>query len=64
MLSIPAMATLLVIGTFREGPGIGLTTAHFDAESGTLSPPMFAAEAANPSFLAVAPDGFFRFSSG
>jgi len=51
------VATLLVIGTFREGPGIGLTTARFDPETGTLTAPTFAAEVANPSFLAVAPDG-------
>ena len=57
MLTLPMVATLLVIGTFREGPGIGLTTARFDAATGTLSVPVFAAEAANPSFLTVAPDG-------
>ncbi|MBE2212541.1 MAG: lactonase family protein [Opitutaceae bacterium] len=57
MITAPMVATLLVIGTFREGPGIGLTTARFDPATGTLTAPAFAAEAANPSFLTVAPDG-------
>lgn len=57
MVSASALATLLVIGTFREGPGIGLTTAHFHPEAGTLTAPVLAAEAARPSFLTVAPDG-------
>ena len=57
MASFSAVATLLIIGTFREGPGIGLTTARFDAETGALTAPTLAAESAVPAFLVVSPDG-------
>jgi 6-phosphogluconolactonase len=57
MLTTPMVATLLVIGTFREGPGIGLMTARFDPATGTLSAPVLAGQAARPGFFAISPDG-------
>ncbi len=57
MSSTRADSSLLVIGTFREGPGIGLTTALFDSANGTLMTPTLVAETPVPSFVTIAPDG-------
>lgn len=50
-------SVLLIIGTFQDGPGLGLSTARFDTSHGTLTPPILAAEAPVPGFLTIAPDG-------
>ncbi|MEX2580395.1 MAG: lactonase family protein [Verrucomicrobiales bacterium] len=50
-------------GTYsRKGPSEGIYLARLDTETGTLSSPEVAAEASDPSFLAIAPSGDFLYS--
>lgn len=54
----------LFIGTYSRGESIseGIYTCRFDTVSGTLSEPSLAAEADNPSFLAIHPTQRFLFA--
>ena len=45
------------IGTYTSGKSKGIYRAEFDSTTGELSHPMLVAEAVNPSFLAIHPDG-------
>lgn len=50
-------------GTYsRKGPSEGIYLARLDTETGSLSSPEVAAEASDPSFLAIAPSGDFLYS--
>ncbi|GAA3034501.1 lactonase family protein [Streptomyces olivoverticillatus] len=48
---------LAYIGSFTEAGGHGLTVAEVDGETGALTPVHTIGELANPSFLALSPDG-------
>ena len=49
--------TLVSFGSHGSGPGIGFSLAHFDPESGALSPPEFLLAAKEPAFFVFSPDG-------
>jgi 6-phosphogluconolactonase len=49
--------TLVYFGSHGSGPGIGFSLAHFDPESGALSPPEFLLAAKEPAFFVFSPDG-------
>ena len=55
---------LVYFGTYSRGASKGIYVARFDAATGKLSAPQLAAEAQNPSFLALHPDGKFLYSVG
>jgi 6-phosphogluconolactonase len=48
---------LVYVGTYTSGKSEGIYLYHLDLASGTLSPQGLAAEAVNPSFLAIHPKG-------
>ena len=52
------------IGTYTRGGSVseGIYTSVFDDQAGTLSTPILAATADNPSFLAVHPNGQFLYA--
>jgi 6-phosphogluconolactonase len=58
MLANPARASdsLVYFGTQSTAPGVGISVAHFDTDSGLLTVPRLVAAADGPSFFAVAPD--------
>jgi 6-phosphogluconolactonase len=45
--------TFVYFGTHSSGPGVGLSLAHFDTDTGVLSPPKFLLAAKEPSFFTV-----------
>ena len=47
----------LLIGTYTRGASRGIYSVLLDAATGALSTPQLAAEAPNPTFLALSPDG-------
>lgn len=51
------MDTFVYFGSHRAGPGIGFSLAHFDTDTGVLTPPRFLAEAQAPAFFVISPDG-------
>jgi 6-phosphogluconolactonase len=55
--SAPAAERLVWFGTFTRGPAgsEGIYVSRFDDASGTLAPPVLAARAKNPGFLAMHP---------
>jgi 6-phosphogluconolactonase len=55
---------LVYFGTYSRGASKGIYVARFDAATGKLSLPQLAAEAPNPSFLTLHPDGKFLYSVG
>jgi 6-phosphogluconolactonase len=54
--------TLVYFGTYTGGRSKGIYVSRLDRESGRLSAPELAAEARNPSFLAVHPSGKFLYA--
>jgi 6-phosphogluconolactonase len=67
-LAVPLVAqtarsgTLLFIGTYTSPASKGIYVSRLDPSTGTLSPPVLAAEARNPSFLAASADGRFLYA--
>ena len=53
---------LLFVGTYTDGGSKGIYSYRFDESSGKLSSLGVAAQASNPSFLAVAPGGKFLYA--
>ena len=53
--SAGSAASLVFIGTYTSGKSRGIYHARFDPVSGKLSAPELAAEAKNPSFIALGP---------
>lgn len=51
-----ARELLVYIGTYTKTTSKGIYVARFDPATGTLGEPALAAEAVNPSFLALSPD--------
>jgi len=51
------------IGTYTGARSQGIYTALFDSQSGRLSAPELAAEAKNPTFLALSPNGRFLYAA-
>ncbi len=49
--------TLVYLGTYTGARSKGIYVSRFDSRTGGLSPPRLAAASANPSFLALHPDG-------
>lgn len=49
-------------GTYSRGASKGIYRARFDAATGKLSPAELAIEAADPSFLAIHPNGRFLYA--
>lgn len=49
-------------GTYGEGPNQGIFVAELDLATGVVSPPRLAAEAVNPSFLAIDPSHQFLYA--
>jgi 6-phosphogluconolactonase len=55
---------LVTFGTYTQATSRGIYAAWFDPNTGSLSAPFLAAEALNPTFLAVSPDGRRLYSTG
>ena len=53
---------LVYIGTYTKGESKGIYVYRFDPKSGKLTPIGLAAEASNPSFLAIHPNHRFLYS--
>jgi 6-phosphogluconolactonase len=53
----PAGRCIAYVGTYTREPSKGIYAFRFDAATGTSTPMGLIAESANPSFLAVHPDG-------
>jgi 6-phosphogluconolactonase len=53
---------LVYIGAYTQGSSKGIYLTHLDLNRGTLQPVTLAAEVANPSFLAVPPQGMFLYA--
>jgi 6-phosphogluconolactonase len=51
-------------GTYTGGKSKGIYRCEFDAATGKLSEPILAAEAANPSFLAIHPSNRYLYAVG
>ncbi len=47
----------VIFGTHRSGPHIGFSLARFNPATGTLTKPAFLAEAVEPGFFVIHPDG-------
>lgn len=64
LLSSAAAETLAYFGTYTRGKSTseGIYVAKFDETNGYLSDPQLAAEATNPSFVAIHPDGTTLYS--
>jgi 6-phosphogluconolactonase len=63
-LSLPSFAareSLVFVGTYTRGGSKGIYAYRFDHGSGKLSELGLAAEAANPSFLAIHPNGRYLY---
>jgi 6-phosphogluconolactonase len=65
-LAAPAAASaadlFVYFGSHSKGPGIGLSLAHFDTDSGALTPPRLECEADAPAFFVIHPDGRHLYS--
>ncbi len=57
-----AKSVPVLIGTYTGGASQGIYACEFDATTGQLSAPKLAAEAKNPAFLAVHPQGRFVYA--
>jgi 6-phosphogluconolactonase len=55
---------LVYVGTYTQGLSKGIYLTRLDLSRGTLEPATVAAEVANPSFLAIAPEGKFLYAIG
>ena len=53
----PAESVRVYVGTYTRGMSEGIYVCELDLETGRLTAPRLAAEARNPSFLAVHPNG-------
>src|SRR5436190_14776895 len=63
MESAPGMDKLLVyVGTYTQGASKGIYLMRFELSTGKLSSPELAAEAVNPSFLAIQPNHRFLYA--
>jgi 6-phosphogluconolactonase len=56
MAESPAPSHRFFVGTYTKGSSRGIYTATLDASSGAISAPELAAEAPNPTFIALSPD--------
>jgi 6-phosphogluconolactonase len=56
--------TLVYLGTYTGAKSQGIYVARLDAEKGVLTAPELAAEARNPSFLAIHPNHKFLYAVG
>jgi 6-phosphogluconolactonase len=54
----------MYIGTYTGGASRGIYVARFDASTGKIGTPRLAAEATNPSFLAIHPTGKYLYAVG
>jgi 6-phosphogluconolactonase len=52
------------VGTYTDGASRGIYRFTFDPATGTATEPVLAAEAKNPSFLALHPNGRFLYAVG
>lgn len=52
----------LFVGTYTKGGSRGIYSVELDGASGALGEPMVAAEAPNPTFLALSPDRRFLYA--
>jgi 6-phosphogluconolactonase len=52
------------VGTYTDGTSRGIYRLAFDPSPGAMSEPVLAAEARNPSFLALHPNGRFLYAVG
>jgi 6-phosphogluconolactonase len=75
LLTLAMLATLAVaapasppvtvyVGTYTDGTSRGIYRLTFDPAAGTMSKPVLAVEAKNPSFLALHPSGRFLYAVG
>lgn len=65
--TFPVLASssyLVFVGTYTGPKSKGIHVFPFDARRGTAGEPVLAAEVANPSFLALAPDGKHLYAVG
>jgi len=54
--------SFVYFGTYTSAKSKGIYLSRFDSKTGTLTTPELVAEADNPNFLAVAPDGHFLYA--
>ncbi len=54
---------LVYFGTYTRGSSKGIYVSRFNEVTGKLTPPELAAETANPSFLAIHPNGRFLYAA-
>jgi 6-phosphogluconolactonase len=64
ILALRAADHFVYFGTYTRGSSKGIYVSRFDATTGKLSSPELAAEAKNPSFLALHPGGKFLYAVG
>jgi 6-phosphogluconolactonase len=62
IITSSASPLLVFFGTYTKGTSKGLYVARFDTATGRLGEPTLAAEAVNPSFLALSPDRRFLYA--
>src|SRR5690606_31650163 len=62
--AIRAGESLVYFGTYTGPNSKGIYVSRMNLEEGTLTPPRLAAEAQNPSFLAVSPSGQHLYAVG
>ena len=58
----PTSQTLVYLGTYTGAKSQGIYAARFDSQTGGLTTPELAAEAVNPTFLAVHPNRRFLYA--
>lgn len=65
MTSVASQARelLVYLGTYTKNSSKGVYVARFDTATGKLGEPVLAAEASNPSFLAISPDRRFLYAA-
>lgn len=55
IVSVASAETFAYVGTYTRGSSEGIYVCRLDSETGALSEPVLAAEAENPSFVAIHP---------
>jgi 6-phosphogluconolactonase len=65
LTAMPAVALdyFVYFGTQRDAPGVGISLARFDSDTGVLTTPRLILPADGPSFFARSPDGGHLYST-
>lgn len=60
--AIPPAESVMYVGTYTKGASKGIYAYRFNSGTGKATPIGLVAESANPSFLALSPDGRFLYA--